>query len=77
MTQINCRELLGELKQQNRINALKDFVTVQEMAMRSARREAGANIPIEQKQEKVATEFQRYMAHLQGNEVPEQVGVKP
>ena len=50
---------------------------MQEMAMRSARREAGANQPNEQKEEKVATEFQRYMAQIQGNEAPEQVGVMP
>ena len=35
MTNINCNELLQRLKDQNRINALKDFVTVQEMTMRS------------------------------------------
>ena len=44
MTQINCRELLDQLKRQHRVNALKDFVTVQEMAERSARREEGANL---------------------------------
>lgn len=44
MTQINCRELLDQLKRQHRVNALKDFVTVQEMAVRSARKEDSANL---------------------------------
>ena len=45
MTQINCRELLDQLKRQHRVNALKDFVTVQEMAVRSARKEDSADLP--------------------------------